>query len=95
MRFVPVGAVTLLVATLVALPTAAHPATAQAPTCKGRDVTILGPWDSKPEDSIYSYQSEFAQRLLGSKAGERITLAEGPTEIVSIAPWTDGGRLTG
>jgi transcription elongation GreA/GreB family factor len=60
-----------------------------------RDVTILGPWDSKPEDSIYSYQSEFAQRLLGSKAGERITLAEGPTEIVSIAPWTDGGRLTG
>ena len=42
MRFVPVGAVTLLIATLVALPTAAHPATAQAPTCKGRDVTILG-----------------------------------------------------
>ena len=42
MRFVPVAAVTLLVATLVALPTAAQPATAQAPTCKGRDVTILG-----------------------------------------------------
>ena len=42
MRFVPVGAVTLLIAHLVALPTAAHPATAQAPTCKGRDVTILG-----------------------------------------------------
>jgi transcription elongation GreA/GreB family factor len=53
-----------------------------------RDVTILGPWDSKPEESIYSYQSEFAQRLLGSKTGERITLAEGPTEIVSISPWT-------
>jgi len=41
-RFVRVGAVTLLVATLVAPLTAAHPATAQAPTCKGRDVTILG-----------------------------------------------------
>jgi transcription elongation GreA/GreB family factor len=52
-----------------------------------RDVTILGPWDSKPEESVYSYQSEFAQRLLGSKLGERISLAEGPAEIVSIAPW--------
>jgi Ca2+-binding RTX toxin-like protein len=41
-RFVPVGAVTVLVATLVALPTASYPATVQAPTCKGRDVTILG-----------------------------------------------------
>jgi len=53
-----------------------------------RDVTILGPWDSKPEASIYSYQSEFAQKLLGSKAGERISLADGAAEIVAIAPWT-------
>ncbi|HEX4441395.1 MAG TPA: GreA/GreB family elongation factor [Thermoanaerobaculia bacterium] len=53
-----------------------------------REVTILGPWDSKPEESIYSYQSEFAQRLLGSKAGDRVSLAEGPIEIVAIAPWT-------
>ena len=26
-----------------------------------RDATILGPWDSKPEEGVYSYQSEFAQ----------------------------------
>jgi transcription elongation GreA/GreB family factor len=54
-----------------------------------RDVTILGPWDSKPEESIYSYQSEFAQRLLGSKPGERVTLSgdEGAVEVVSISPW--------
>jgi transcription elongation GreA/GreB family factor len=55
-----------------------------------RDVTILGPWDSKPEESVYSYQSEFAQRILGSKPGERVSIseAEGAVEIVSISPWT-------
>ncbi len=52
-----------------------------------REVVILGPWDSKPEDSIYSYQSEFAQRLLGSRPGDRVNLADGPVEVVSIAPW--------
>ncbi len=54
---------------------------------KEREVTILGPWDSKPEDAIYSYQSEFAQSLLGAKAGERVRLPEGEAEVVRIAPW--------
>jgi transcription elongation factor GreA len=52
-----------------------------------RDATILGPWDSKPEASIYSYQSEFAERLLGSRVGDRVNLSEGQVEVVSIAPW--------
>ena len=52
-----------------------------------RDATILGPWDSKPEEGIYSYQSEFAERLLGSHPGDRLNLSEGPVEVVSIAPW--------
>ena len=51
------------------------------------DATILGPWDSKPEESIYSYQSEFAERLLGSRPGDRVNLSEGQVEVVSIAPW--------
>jgi len=57
---------------------------------QGRDFTILGPWDSKPEESVYSYQSEFAQRILGSKPGERVSIseAEGAVEILSISPWT-------
>ena len=54
---------------------------------KEREVTILGPWDSKPEDAIYSYQSEFAQSLLGAKAGERVRLPDGEAEVVRIAPW--------
>jgi transcription elongation GreA/GreB family factor len=52
-----------------------------------RDFTILGPWDSKPEESIYSYQSEFAQRLLGSRPGDRVNMPEGQVEVLSILPW--------
>ncbi|MEP6993048.1 MAG: GreA/GreB family elongation factor [Acidobacteriota bacterium] len=52
-----------------------------------RDFTILGPWDSKPEDAIYSYESEFAQRLLGSRPGDRVNLPEGQVEVLSIQPW--------
>ena len=52
-----------------------------------RDATILGPWDSKPEEGIYSYQSEFAERLLGSRLGDRVNLSEGQVEVTSIAPW--------
>jgi transcription elongation GreA/GreB family factor len=52
-----------------------------------REVTILGPWDSRPEESVYSYQSEFAQSLLGARPGDRVALPEGEAEVVSIAPW--------
>jgi transcription elongation GreA/GreB family factor len=52
-----------------------------------REVTILGPWDSRPEESVYSYQSEFAQSLLGARPGDRVGLPDGEAEIVSIAPW--------
>jgi transcription elongation GreA/GreB family factor len=52
-----------------------------------REVTILGPWDSRPEESVYSYQAEFAQSLLGARPGDRIALPDGEVEIVSIAPW--------
>ncbi|HEY6049709.1 MAG TPA: GreA/GreB family elongation factor, partial [Thermoanaerobaculia bacterium] len=52
-----------------------------------RVATILGPWDSRPEEAIYSYESDFAQGLLGSKPGDRVQLSGGEQEIVSIAPW--------
>ncbi len=52
-----------------------------------REVTILGPWDSRPEDAVYSYQSEFAQGMLGARIGDRVALPDGEAEIVSIAPW--------
>ncbi len=52
-----------------------------------RAVTILGPWDSRPEQFVYSYQSEFAQELLGRKVGDRVLWNGEELEILSIAPW--------
>ncbi|MEO8432321.1 MAG: GreA/GreB family elongation factor, partial [Acidobacteriota bacterium] len=54
-----------------------------------REATILGPWDSRPEENVYSYESEFAQGLLGRRAGERVSLSGIPAEIVAITPWKD------
>jgi transcription elongation GreA/GreB family factor len=56
-------------------------------TGKERAVTILGPWDSRPEDSIYSYESEFAQALLGQRTGERVRFSGEEVEVTSIEPW--------
>jgi transcription elongation GreA/GreB family factor len=55
-----------------------------------RTVTILGPWDSRPDEGIYSYLSEFGERLLGRKAGQRVALPEGEMLVASIEPWTTG-----
>jgi transcription elongation GreA/GreB family factor len=52
-----------------------------------RTVTILGPWDSRPEEAVYSYESEFAQSLLGKAPGESAALPEGNAVIVSVARW--------
>ncbi len=56
-------------------------------TGAARLATILGPWDSRPEEAIYSYQSEFAQSLLGKQPGDRVRVGESEMEIVSIEPW--------
>jgi transcription elongation GreA/GreB family factor len=57
-------------------------------TGREQAATILGPWDSRPEDGIYSYESEYSRQLLGKKTGEQALLPNGePAEIVSIAPW--------
>jgi transcription elongation GreA/GreB family factor len=52
-----------------------------------RRVAILGPWDSKPEQDVYSYQSEFARHLLGKKVGDRVALGTGEASVVAIEPW--------
>ena len=36
-----------------------------------KTVTLLGPWDSKPEDGVYSYLSELGKLLLGKTVGEK------------------------
>ena len=50
--------------------------------------TVLGPWDSRPEENVYSYESEFAMGLLGKRVGETVRSPDGEAaEVVSIAPW--------
>ena len=61
--------------------------TLRDPTGAARPATVLGPWDSRPEEAIYSYQSEFAQSLLGKQLGDRVQVGDSEMEIVSIEPW--------
>lgn len=56
-------------------------------TGAARPATVLGPWDSRPEEAIYSYQSEFAQSLLGKQLGDRVLVGESEMEIISIELW--------
>ncbi|MGH9441113.1 MAG: GreA/GreB family elongation factor, partial [Thermoanaerobaculia bacterium] len=51
--------------------------------------TILGPWDSKPEDGIYSYQSDFAENLIGKKPGDAVEFDGRKWKVSEIRPWKD------
>ncbi|MCA9752046.1 MAG: GreA/GreB family elongation factor [Gemmatimonadetes bacterium] len=59
------------------------------PTVGGGDrtVTILGPWDSDPDQGVYSYQSEFAKELLDHVPGDIVELDGGSYRIREIRPW--------
>ncbi|HEY3170440.1 MAG TPA: GreA/GreB family elongation factor, partial [Thermoanaerobaculia bacterium] len=59
----------------------------EAATGRERTAMILGPWDSRPEEGIYSYESEFAKALLGKRPGETARLPDGGVEVVSIGAW--------
>jgi transcription elongation GreA/GreB family factor len=52
-----------------------------------KTVTLLGPWDSKPEEGIYSYLSDLGKALLGKVEGDAVTLLGEPAVIAKIEPW--------
>jgi transcription elongation GreA/GreB family factor len=52
-----------------------------------RPVTILGHWDSDPDNGVYSYQSEFAKRLLGKELGDVVETDAGSYRITGLRPW--------
>lgn len=54
-----------------------------------REVTILGPWESDPERSVYSVQSDAAKALLGHAAGDLVTFMGNDYQIESIRRWVD------
>ncbi len=55
-----------------------------------RTITILGPWDSKPEEDVLAYESDLAQSLLGKKVGDRVEAGGAAWEVASIDRYTDG-----
>ncbi len=50
-------------------------------------ITILGPWESQPEDNVLSSESEIAQKLLGLVVGDTIELAGDFFRVESIGPY--------
>lgn len=57
-------------------------------TLKGpRTITLLGPWDSRPEDGVYSYLADFGLSLLGRKLGDEVNLLGQQAVVMSIEVW--------
>lgn len=53
-----------------------------------RSITILGPWESKPEEDVISYESELAQKIIGKKAGDEVSLGDVTYTVESIKPFS-------
>lgn len=51
---------------------------------KEKVMTILGAWDSDPDNDIISYLSEMAQSLLGAKVGDTVDVVNKPMTIIDI-----------
>lgn len=52
-----------------------------------RTITILGPWDSKPEDDVLAYESDLAKALLGKAPGDQIEAAGTTYEVRQVRPY--------
>ena len=52
-----------------------------------RAVTLLGPWDSRPELEIYSYLADASKGLLGRKVGDRVSFLGDEGLIEAIEVW--------
>jgi transcription elongation GreA/GreB family factor len=50
--------------------------------------TILGPWDSDPDNDILSNESEIAGQMLGIKLGDAVVLGGIPHVVEKIEPYT-------
>lgn len=53
-----------------------------------RELTILGPWESSPENDIVSYESELAKSIIGRKVGDEIDVEETTYTVRDIRVWT-------
>jgi transcription elongation GreA/GreB family factor len=49
-----------------------------------RRITVLGPWESKPEDDVISYESDLGKLLLGRTVGSSVEIAGENWEVLAI-----------
>ena len=52
-----------------------------------RTLSILGPWESRPEEGVLSYESDLGRQLLGRKPGETVSIGEERYVLASIEAW--------
>ena len=51
--------------------------------------TILGPWETDPENHIISFQSELARTMGGQKIGRKFTFRDEEYTILDVKPYLD------
>jgi transcription elongation GreA/GreB family factor len=51
-----------------------------------RVLTLLGPWESKPEEDVISYESDLGQRILGEKVGSTVEVGGEAWTVAAIQP---------
>jgi transcription elongation GreA/GreB family factor len=52
-----------------------------------RRLTILGPWESLPEEDVISYDSDLGRELLGKKAGDEVEIGGARYAVAAIEPY--------
>jgi len=59
----------------------------RGPAGEERAFTLLGPWDSQPEQGILSHESELATSLLGKEVGDSVTVEGKGFSVAAIQPF--------
>lgn len=53
----------------------------------GASITLLGPWDSKPEEGVYSYLADVGKALLGKRVGDSAQVFGAEVVVEKIEVW--------
>ncbi len=49
-----------------------------------RSFAVLGPWESRPEEGVVSYESELGKKLLGLKKGDKVEVGDVRMAVTAI-----------
>jgi transcription elongation GreA/GreB family factor len=53
-----------------------------------RELTVLGPWESDPDNDLISYLSDLGHALIGTRVGDSVTINDADYAIVGIRPYS-------